>query len=54
MNLSQFKQFKYNLFYDDSIYNQIFKNVISIVKWDPTVLMELQSSFKKNSLLIIL
>jgi len=27
MNLSQFKPFKEYLFYNDSIYNQIFENV---------------------------
>jgi len=27
MNLSQYKQFKYYLFYDDSIYGQMFENV---------------------------
>jgi len=27
MNLSQFKPFKEYSFYDDSIYNRIFKNV---------------------------
>ena len=27
MELSQFKQFKQNLFYDDSTYNELFENV---------------------------
>ena len=49
MNLSQFKQLKYYLFYDDSIYNLTFEN---ITLWENETLLYLQTILEEQTALI--